>query len=232
MKMEVESEAPPPQAPPTKPDIATLPVAITAPELLFANATEKKLYWDRCHYDSPDSQILALAKSKTLYIGNLAFSTTSQHLLSLFSSAGHIERIVLGLDRYKKSPCGFAFVEYTDRVSALQAVICLSGSKLDGRPIRVELDAGFKPGRQYGRGISGGQVRDDRRTNVDPARRSNNNASLNNKWGGRQDQEEGSQNIDLGKHEREEETMDESMMDQPSAKKQRFEDEVSDEAMQ
>merc|ERR1712150_153447 len=42
--------------------------------------------------------------------------------------------------------------------------------KLDGRIIRVELDAGFKPGRQYGRGSSGGQVRDDRRGVIDPER--------------------------------------------------------------
>ena len=47
-------------------------------------------------------------------------------------------------------------------MDALSAVGILTGSKLDGRVIRVELDAGFKPGRQYGRGASGGQVRDDR----------------------------------------------------------------------
>ena len=46
----------------------------------------------------------------------------------------------------------------------------LSGTKLDGRIIRVELDAGFQPGRLYGRAASGGQVRDDRRGRSDPAR--------------------------------------------------------------
>lgn len=71
--------------------------------------------------------------------------------------------IQMGLDRLKKTPCGFCFVQYTDRSSALSAVANLSGSKLDGRVIRVELDAGFHPGRQYGRGRSGGQVRDDKR---------------------------------------------------------------------
>jgi nuclear cap-binding protein subunit 2 len=68
----------------------------------------------------------------------------------------------MGLDRFKKVPCGFAFVEFRHRIDALGAVANLTGTKLDGLPIRVELDAGFKPGRQYGRGTSGGQVRDDR----------------------------------------------------------------------
>lgn len=53
-------------------------------------------------------------------------------------------------------------MEFRHRIDALSAVANLTGTKLDGRVIRVELDAGFKPGRQYGRGASGGQVRDDR----------------------------------------------------------------------
>ena len=53
-------------------------------------------------------------------------------------------------------------MEFRHRIDALSAVANLTGTKLDGRVIRVEVDAGFKPGRQYGRGASGGQVRDDR----------------------------------------------------------------------
>ncbi len=53
-------------------------------------------------------------------------------------------------------------MKFIHRIDALNAVTNLTGTKLDGMLIRVELDAGFKPGRQYGRGTSGGQVRDDR----------------------------------------------------------------------
>ncbi|KAL3934581.1 MAG: hypothetical protein SGBAC_009733 [Bacillariaceae sp.] len=149
-----------------------LPPALPrAVELLFANSTaEKKLYWDRSHYDSPDSQIKALANSSTLYIGNLAFLTRSAHIRSHFGQIGPVKAVQMGLDRFQKTPCGFCFVEYYARSDALQAVANLSGTKLDGRVIRVELDAGFQPGRQYGRGVSGGQVRDDRRNKSDPAR--------------------------------------------------------------
>mmetsp|Transcript_17424 Transcript_17424/g.29531 ORF Transcript_17424/g.29531 Transcript_17424/m.29531 type:complete len:233 (+) Transcript_17424:237-935(+) len=139
-----------------------LPAPTCAPALLNANATEKKLYWDRSHYDSPESQLRALAYSSTLYVGNLAFSTRSFHLKRHFEQLGPVKEVQMGLDRFKKTPCGFAFVEFHHRIDALSAVSNLTGTKLDGRVIRVELDAGFKPGRQYGRGAGGGQVRDDR----------------------------------------------------------------------
>lgn len=35
----------------------------------------------------------------------------------------------------------------------------ISGTKLDERVIRCDLDSGYREGRQYGRGKSGGQVR-------------------------------------------------------------------------
>ncbi|KAL3909599.1 MAG: hypothetical protein SGARI_002526 [Bacillariaceae sp.] len=142
----VKAEDPIASPPPPMQELPFVPLPRAA-ELLFANSTEQqKLYWDRSHYDSPESQMKALAKSSTLYIGNLAFSTRSYHVYSHFSQI--------------------------DRDDALCAVATLSGSKLDGRIIRVELDAGFQPGRQYGRGASGGQVRDERRSNQDAGRTS------------------------------------------------------------
>ena len=152
--------------PPPKPKLPR------AAELLFANSTEdKKLYWDRSHYDSPESQMKALEKSSTVYIGNMAFSTRSYNVHSHFSQIGPVRRVIMGMDRFQKTPCGFGFVEYVHREDALLAIANLTSTQLDGRVIRVELDAGFQPGRQYGRGASGGQVRDDkRRGRIDPAR--------------------------------------------------------------
>ena len=46
----------------------------------------------------------------------------------------------------------------------------LDGSKLDERYIRIDLDPGFREGRQYGRGRRGGQVRDEFRAGYDPGR--------------------------------------------------------------
>jgi len=41
---------------------------------------------------------------------------------------------------------------------------------LDDREIRIDFDWGFVDGRQFGRGRSGGQVRDEYRTNFDSGR--------------------------------------------------------------
>ena len=78
---------------------------------------------------------------------------------------GRVQRVIMGLDRFKKTSCGFCFIEYlifyfryTHHEEALEALKYLSGSRIDDREIRVDLDSGFVEGRQFGRGKSGGQV--------------------------------------------------------------------------
>ena len=149
-----------------QPSSSSLPVPVVvlqrASELQPLDAASR-LYWDRSHYQSPEDQVRALHQSSTVYVGNLAFTTRSRHVAAFFAQLGSIHEIHMGLDRVRKKPCGFCFVQYRKRADALQAVAVLSGSKLDGNVVRVELDAGFHPGRQYGRGRFGGQVRDDKR---------------------------------------------------------------------
>lgn len=112
----------------------------------------------------------ALRTSTTVYIGNLAFTTSDFQLYELFSKAGDIKRLIMGLDATKRTPCGFCFVSYFTRKDAEAAVKYISGSMMDGRPIRVDHDWGFVEGRQFGRGKSGGQVRDEHRTDYDQGR--------------------------------------------------------------
>ncbi|TRM61863.1 hypothetical protein BD626DRAFT_500779 [Schizophyllum amplum] len=117
-----------------------------------------------------------LAKSTTLYVGNLSFYTTEEQIYELFSKCarpedgGGIKRIIMGLDRNTRTPCGFCFVEYYTHSEALTSMRYVSGTKLDERIIRCDLDLGYKEGRQFGRGKSGGQVRDEYRQDYDPGR--------------------------------------------------------------
>ena len=69
-----------------------------------------------------------------------------------------------------RTPCGFCFVEFYTRPEALASLRYISGTKLDERIVRCDLDAGYKEGRQFGRGKSGGQVRDEHREDYDPGR--------------------------------------------------------------
>jgi nuclear cap-binding protein subunit 2 len=52
-----------------------------------------------------------LRNSTTLYVGNLSFYTTEEQIYELFSKCGDVKKVVMGLDKYKKTPCGFCFVE-------------------------------------------------------------------------------------------------------------------------
>ena len=53
-----------------------------------------------------------LERSSTLYVGNLSFYTTEEQIQELFSRAGDLKRIIMGLDKIKRTPCGFCFIEY------------------------------------------------------------------------------------------------------------------------
>lgn len=61
-------------------------------------------------------------------------------------------------------------MEYYTHQDALDCLKYVGGTKLDERIIRTDLDPGFEEGRQYGRGKSGGQVRDEYRDDYDEGR--------------------------------------------------------------
>ncbi|KAK9764831.1 nuclear cap binding complex subunit [Basidiobolus ranarum] len=111
-----------------------------------------------------------LGNSTTIYVGNLSFFTSEEQIYELFQKCGEIKRIIMGLDRIQKTPCGFCFVEYYHHQDAVDCMKYVNGTKLDERIIRTDLDPGFKEGRQFGRGRSGGQVRDEYRQEYDPGR--------------------------------------------------------------
>lgn len=79
-----------------------------------------------------------------------SFYTTEEQIHELFSKCGEIKRLVMGLDRFQKTPCGFCFVEFYNHQDALDCMKYVGGTKLDERIIRSDLDEGFVEGRQYG----------------------------------------------------------------------------------
>ncbi|EGG25397.1 RNA-binding region RNP-1 domain-containing protein [Cavenderia fasciculata] len=132
--------------------------------------TPQPLYFDKKSGFTYDDFQKAIEVSTTIYVGYLSFYTTEEQLYELFSKCGEIKRIIMGLDRLQKTPCGFCFVEYYAKEDAADCIKYINGTKLDERLIRCDWDYGFKEGRQYGRGASGGQVRDEYRTDYDPGR--------------------------------------------------------------
>ena len=73
--------------------------------------------------------------SKNLYVGNLAWSTTSDELLKAFSQFGVVSSANVSMDRETRRSRGFGFVEMDD--GAEEAILSLNGSELNGRQITV-----------------------------------------------------------------------------------------------
>ncbi|KAI3757094.1 hypothetical protein L6452_04627 [Arctium lappa] len=134
----------------------------------FQDPNKISAYRDRRFPGTQEEYEHALQTSTTVYIGNMSFYTTEEQLYELFWRAGEIKKIVMGLDKNTKTPCGFCFIMFCSREDTEDSVKYISGTILDDRPIRVDFDWGFQDGRQWGRGRSGGQVRDEYRTDYDP----------------------------------------------------------------
>ena len=58
-----------------------------------------------------------LRQSATLYIGNMSYYTTEEQLHELFSKCGDVKRIIMGLDKFKRTPCGFWYGSLKRRIT-------------------------------------------------------------------------------------------------------------------
>jgi RNA recognition motif-containing protein len=74
---------------------------------------------------------------KKLFVGNLAFSTTSEDLEALFSKSGTCESATVITDRESGRSRGFGFVEMSSSIEAEAAIAKLNGSDIGGRQINV-----------------------------------------------------------------------------------------------
>jgi RNA recognition motif-containing protein len=74
-----------------------------------------------------------------LFVGSLAFSTSTESLRDLFAQAGAVESAAVVMDRDTGRSRGFGFVEMSTAEEATQAVKRFNGHELDGRQLKVEL---------------------------------------------------------------------------------------------
>lgn len=95
--------------------------------------------------------------SSKLYVGNLAFQTTSQELQELFAQAGTVESASVVEDRDTGRSRGFAFVEMATKEEAAAAIEQLNGKEVGGRALKVN-EAKPRENRSGGggRGFGGG----------------------------------------------------------------------------
>lgn len=74
--------------------------------------------------------------AKTIYVGNLAFSTTESEVRTLFEEFGTVHEVKMITDRGTGRFRGFGFVEMDDE-EADAAISKLDGVDFSGRTLRV-----------------------------------------------------------------------------------------------
>src|SRR5215213_10264888 len=78
-----------------------------------------------------------ISMSTKLYVGNLAFQTTSQELQQLFAQAGTVQSASVVEDRDTGRSRGFAFVEMSTEEEANSAIDQFNGKEVGGRALKV-----------------------------------------------------------------------------------------------
>ena len=94
--------------------------------------------------------------SKNLYVGNLAFGTTTDDLRDLFAQYGNVKSAQVVMDRETGRSRGFGFVEMNDGAEA--AIDALNGKEFQGRSLAVN-EARPREERPRGGGGGGGGYR-------------------------------------------------------------------------
>jgi len=75
--------------------------------------------------------------STKLYVGNLAFQTTTQELQQLFGQAGTVQSASVVEDRDTGRSRGFAFIEMSSEEEANSAIEQFNGKEVGGRALKV-----------------------------------------------------------------------------------------------
>ena len=89
-----------------------------------------------------------------LYVGNLAFATSSQDLQELFAAAGTVESASVVEDRDTGRSRGFGFVEMSSKEEGEAAIAQFNGKEVNGRSLNVNE---AKPRENRGGGGGGGR---------------------------------------------------------------------------
>ncbi len=76
--------------------------------------------------------------SSKIFVGGLAWATTSETLAEVFSQFGEVVESKVIVDRETGRSRGFGFVTFEDSESAEEAIRAMNGQELDGRTIRVD----------------------------------------------------------------------------------------------
>jgi len=73
----------------------------------------------------------------SIYVGNLSYEVTQEHLNQTFGEYGTVKRVQLPADRETGRMRGFAFVEMSTEAEEAAAIEALDGAEWMGRDLKV-----------------------------------------------------------------------------------------------
>ncbi len=74
-----------------------------------------------------------------IYVGNLSYNVTADHLNDFFVQFGEINEVKLISDRETGRSKGFAFITFANQQSADKAVEEADGTEFEGRRLKVNI---------------------------------------------------------------------------------------------
>ena len=91
--------------------------------------------------------------TRSVYIGNVDYSTTGEELGSHFQDCGAVVRVTINYDKHSGAPKGYAYIEFAERDGAVNA-LALDESLFKGRQLKVVSKRTNLPGISQARGRS------------------------------------------------------------------------------
>ena len=85
----------------------------------------------------------------SIYVGNLSYKVTENHLTEVFAEYGTVENVQLATDPETGRKTGFAFVEMGTEAEEAAAIAALDGAEWMGRGLKVNK---AKSGKERGGG--------------------------------------------------------------------------------
>ena len=93
-----------------------------------------------------------------LYVGNLAFTVTSESLKNAFSKFGNIQEAIVIVDKFTNRSKGFGFITFAEDADGKSAIAEMDSKDFEGRTLKVNEAQPMeeRPRREFG-GNSGGR---------------------------------------------------------------------------
>jgi RNA recognition motif-containing protein len=73
-----------------------------------------------------------------IYVSNLSFHTTDEHLKELFQAFGNVSSAKVIMDKITNRSRGFGFVEMQDEEAAKEAMKQLEGKEIEGKQLSIK----------------------------------------------------------------------------------------------